>query len=94
MVASKLGPAVATLLLLINLDWCRGFPFGAPPAACSSLSPNPFAHEAQPQTSQVPYEIDLSAFDDGTGSLSYTPGETVSSMCTMACNDLLIIAIA
>ena len=48
---------------------------GAPSQACSTLSPDPTAHCAQPQTSTVPYNIDLDQFcSDGT--YSYTiPGK-------------------
>jgi hypothetical protein len=70
----------AALLLLITasyLDQSEGFPSGAPPEACSTLSPTPFAHGAPPQASTVPYEVDLSAFDDGSGTLSYVPGQSV-----------------
>jgi hypothetical protein len=72
--------ALILLIAATYLDQCEGFPSGAPPGACSTLSPNPFAHGAPPQSSDVPYEVDLSAFDDGSGTLSYIPGETVSSM--------------
>ena len=45
---------------------------GAPAAACSTLSPDPARHGAEPQTSTVPYSIDLARFcRDGT--YSYTP---------------------
>jgi hypothetical protein len=76
--------AFAALLLLITasyLDQSEGFSSGAPSEACSTLSPNPFDHGAPPQTSEVPYEVDLSAFDDGGGTLSYVPGQSVISTC-------------
>ena len=52
------------------------FPSGPPAAACATLSPNPTVHGAQPQTSPVPYAINLSALDDGNGGFSYEPGMT------------------
>ena len=48
---------------------------GAPLTACTTLSPDPTAHGAQPQTSTVPYIIDLAQFCNG-GTYSYTPGQT------------------
>ena len=48
---------------------------GAPPQACDTLSPNPTQHGAQPQTSTVPYSIDLDQFCYN-GTYSYTPGAT------------------
>jgi hypothetical protein len=87
----------AVLLLLITASYLgqsEGFPSGAPPGACSSLSPNPFAHGAPPQTSAVPYEVDLSAFDDGSGTLSYIPGQTVLSMCLCDRLELQVRSIA
>ena len=66
-----------------HLDQCEGLPGGAPKQACSTLSPDPASHGAPPQTSPVPYEISLTDFDDDTGSLSYIPGQTYLSMCTL-----------
>lgn len=48
----------------------------APPAStCASLLPSMNAH-GTPQTSQVPYEIDLTQFEDENGTYVYTPGMT------------------
>ena len=53
---------------------------GAPRDACTTLSPNQTAHEAPPQTSSVPYEIDVSVFrDPSSGQLVYTPNSTYQS---------------
>ena len=71
---------IVLLIVAVNLDQSKCFPSGAPSTACSTLSPDPLFHGAQPQTSAVPYEVDLSAFDDGTGALSYVPGQTFASM--------------
>jgi hypothetical protein len=39
------------------------------------LSPVPIAHGGNPQTTDVPYTIDISSFDS-SGVLQYTPGQT------------------
>ena len=49
---------------------------GAPAAACSTLSPNPTQHGAQPQISTVPYIVDLVPFcDSATNTYMYYPGQ-------------------
>ena len=48
---------------------------GAPAGACTTLSPEPTAHNAEPQSSTVPYEVDLSAFYY-SGGYYYYPGQT------------------
>ena len=53
---------------------------GPPVAACDTLSPDPTAHSASPQTGLVPYMVDLSELTDDSGSLSYVPGETYQCM--------------
>lgn len=70
---------VAQLLVLMTcvVPWgcCR--PDGAPAESCVSLSPSPTAHNAEPQTTPVPYEIVLdSALTDNSDDLSYIPGDT------------------
>ncbi|XP_065907830.1 putative defense protein [Dysidea avara] len=45
---------------------------GAPPEACALIQPQ---HPSSPQTSPVPFSVDLSAFTGNT-STSYTPGQT------------------
>jgi len=61
---------------------------GAPEAACSTLTPQ---HPSSPQTSAIPYTIDLSVFDDRGGNLSYYPGmsyqceENNVSGCSIVC---------
>ena len=55
----------------------EGLSGGAPSGACDTLSPNPMpaAHGADPQTSTVPYSIDISAFMEN-GTFTYYPGQT------------------
>ena len=45
---------------------------GAPAAACDNLTPG----HGSAQTSEVPFVIDVTQFDDGSGTLVYTPGRT------------------
>jgi len=47
---------------------------GAPPQACALIQPQ---HPSNPQTSPVPFSVDLSAFTENT----YTPGQTYISKC-------------
>ena len=70
---------------------------GAPAAACDGLSLNPIAHGAQPQTSAVPYAINLMPFYSN-GSFTYYPGMTYTcklriSMCTES-SILLVLKVA
>ena len=60
----------------------NGYPSGAPAESCSTLTPNHGDH--QPQTSPIPYMIDISEFRDATNDCYYyTPGETYNSKeCT------------
>jgi len=53
----------------------QGFSFGAPSEACETLAPNAALHMDTPQSSPVPYEVDLSALDDGNGNFVYMPGQ-------------------
>ena len=66
---------VSTLVLLFaavyTADANSG---GAPIGACGGLTPSHSGNTAQ--TSAVPYSIDLSPFDDGSGGYQYTPGTT------------------
>ena len=67
------------LLSLVNL--VESYSDGAPSDACGTLSPDPGRHGAQPQTSPVPYEVDLSALRSGTtNTYCYVPGETYERM--------------
>ena len=73
------GPVLSALVLL--LAWkglvVEGFSDGAPAGSCSDLSVLQIAHQdALPQETPVPFMVDLSAFDDGSGLLQYVPGES------------------
>ncbi|CAI8007223.1 Putative defense protein [Geodia barretti] len=70
----SLAASVLVLLLacLYAADARSG---GAPAAACGTLMPDLPGHTANGQTDPVPYEIDLTVFDeDENGTLQYTPG--------------------
>lgn len=69
------------LLILLTLSYqVESFPSGAPAGACSTLTPALPQHIDLPQTTPVPYEVDLVAFDDGNGGFFYLPGVTYSCM--------------
>ena len=68
-----------TITCLVNL--VESFSSGAPSGACGTLSPNPTRHGADPQTTPVPYEVDLSALRNGnTDTYCYIPEETYERM--------------
>jgi hypothetical protein len=69
--------ALCLILAVVSAEWCKveSFSSGAPLDACSTISPDPNRHGAQPQTSLVPYNIDISQLSDAGG---YTPGQTYS----------------
>ena len=56
-----------------------GFPSGPPTSACSTISPDPASHGAQPQAGNGAYWIltNLSLYTP-IGAYSYTAGETYS----------------
>ncbi|XP_064406781.1 defense protein l(2)34Fc-like [Halichondria panicea] len=65
----------------------EGNMLGAPAGACDSLSPNPTAHGAQPQTSDVPYTISLMPFYNANdSSFTYYPGRTYTLGITNTTN--------
>ena len=50
------------------------FETGAPQAACQTLAPDATRHGAQPQVSEVPYILNLSAlYDQETDRMVYIP---------------------
>ena len=51
-----------------------GFPTGAPMEACDTISPNPISHRADPQTTAVPYTVNISSLANG-----YVPGRNYPS---------------
>ena len=56
------------------------FPTGAPQAACQTLAPNATQHGAQPQVTDIPYVLNLSAFyDQTTDQMVYTPDTVYNS---------------
>ena len=56
----------------------QGYPSGAPAEACSSLTPMHGDHA--PQTSDIPFMIDISNFESSEeGCYYYQPGETYNS---------------
>ena len=70
-VAMSLAASVL-VLLLAGLYAADARSAGAPPPACATLSPDS-PHPADGQTTPVPYEIDLTVFEDN-GTLQYNPG--------------------
>ena len=69
-----------TLLLISTAAPAFCFPSGAPLAACETLAPNASAHGAQPQTSDIPYVLNLSAFyDPALDRMVYTPNTVYNS---------------
>ena len=75
-------PITSLLLALFGVlqrSDVEAFPTGPPSEACPTISPDPDFHLAQPQTSPVPYELDLSALLDDDGGLSYIPGDSYPS---------------
>ena len=71
-----------TLLLLLSIAATPTYSFssGAPQSACSSLTPDATRHGANPQVTDIPYLLNLSAlFDQSLGRLAYTPNMTYNS---------------
>lgn len=66
---------VAASAALLYAGLVESLPNGAPAGACDTLTPllNPMGHSEPPQTSPVPYSIDLSPFNN-SGVWEYTPG--------------------
>ena len=85
---------LALLIVIASIYAVDAFSGGAPVQACDTLSPNPANHGADPQDSDVPYSIDLSVFDDGTGSYFYTPGNTYTCEKSVVYKSVNIIVLA
>ena len=81
---------VALLASLYGPQQVSSFSMGAPIDACDTLSPNPTRHGAQPQTTEVPYIIDLSPFDDN-GTLEYSPGQTYTCKLELGNTAIFIV---
>ena len=65
------------MLILLSVSMVPpslSFNTGAPQAACQTLAPDATQHGAQPQDSDVPYVLDLSAFyNPAIDQMTYTP---------------------
>ena len=64
-------------LVLLPLE-VSAFSSGAPPSTCETLLPSADAHEAEPQTTDVPYKLDISSLAatvGGTEGYGYEPGK-------------------
>ena len=64
---------LAVLLLSVVVGGANAVRTGAPAAACDTLTPQ---HPGSPQSSTVPYVINMDQFSDGDGGFWYTPGQT------------------
>jgi len=62
------------LLLGVPVTVVMGLSSGAPDAACSTISPSPSGHGANPSTDPFPYNVNLSSLDNG-----YVPGQSYAS---------------
>jgi len=60
------------LVTILGLAVVGAWPDGAPSEACNNLTPQ---HGFNPQTSALPFSVDLSEFNETT----YTPGQTYTS---------------
>ena len=68
------------LLLISMVPPTLSFPTGAPQAACQTLAPDAAQHGAQPQVTNIPYVLNLSAFyDQVLQQYVYTPNTTYDS---------------
>ena len=63
---------LAVLLLSVVVGGTNALRTGAPSSACDTLTPQ----HTTPQTSAVPYVINMDQFSDGNGGFRYTPGQT------------------
>ena len=65
------------MLILLSVSMVPpslSFQTGAPQAACQTLAPDATRHGAQPQVSEVPYILNLSAlYDQETDRMVYIP---------------------
>ena len=77
MVYHYLAPA---LLLISTATPTLSFSAGAPQSACGTLTPDATLHGAAPQTTDIPYVLNLSAlFDSALGRMAYTPSVVYNS---------------
>ena len=82
------------MLILLSVSMvppALSFNTGAPQAACQTLAPDATQHGAQPQDSDVPYVLNLSAFYDAALDRTvYTPdtvynGRIYTRLATISC---------
>ena len=88
----KLPVVQLALLLVLSLTAkINARSGGAPAEACGTLTQQHGSNT--PQTSTIPYEIDLSVFDSGSGNLFYEPDATYSCESQLACkkHDILVV---
>jgi len=62
------------LLLGVPVTVVMGFSSGAPSGACSTISPDPSQHGANPSTDPFPYNFNFSSLANG-----YVPGQSYAS---------------
>jgi hypothetical protein len=75
-----------TLLLISIISPALSFSTGAPQAACQTLAPDATRHGAQPQVTDIPYVLNLSAFyDPALNQMVYTPNTVYNSKIIDAC---------
>ena len=68
------------LLLISVVPPTLSFQTGAPQAACQTLAPDATQHGAQPQATDIPYVLNLSAlYDPTTNQMVYTPNTVYNS---------------
>ena len=69
--------SVVVALVVLYARGIESRPEGAPAAACDTLAPfqNPAGHADPPQTTIVPYMINLIPFNN-SGTWEYNPGNT------------------
>ena len=68
------------LFLVSTVHLTLSFPLGAPQSACETLAPDAIQHGAQPQVTNIPYVLNLSAFyDQALQQYVYTPDTTYNS---------------
>ena len=77
------------MLILLSVSMITpslSFNTGAPQAACQTLAPDATRHGAQPQDSDVPYVLDLSAFYNlAIDQMIYTPNTVYNGIILYSC---------
>ena len=68
------------------------FQTGAPQAACQTLAPDATQHGAQPQATDIPYVLNLSAFYDiAIDQMVYTPDSVYNSKIKFISDHRIIV---